>query len=298
MNTAATRERLKTVEAEIVYLAAGSFINRRFVAPGQEVNTGAYEPHKVTITDGRAAAETFSLDRHGFVLAKHRSAVADFADKAEVEAVYPDEVTALVKRLTGASEVVQLGWMMRSSDERIKQQEKVVGYTHQGGLQPPAGEAHVDFTPKCAEARARDVYARNFPGGKPYTRFIASSVWRTFSPPPQDWPLAVCDGMSLEPDEGVPNTLVIVDQLPDRETMLGELPGEEDAVAASIFRYSPNHRWWYFSNMTRDEAIMLKFYDSDRTRAWRAPHTAFRDPSFPDARIRESIEVRTFAYFL
>jgi hypothetical protein len=80
--------------------------------------------------------------------------------------------------------------------------------------------------------------------------------------------------------------------------MLGEMPGEEDAIRATIFHYRPHHRWWYFSNMTRDEAIMLKFYDSDHTTTWRAPHTAFRDTSFPDARIRKSIEMRILAYFV
>jgi hypothetical protein len=262
-----------------------------------EVNTGTYEPHRVTITDGRPIRDRFSLDRHGFVLADDKSRIADFHDRAEVDAVYQGEVVALVKRLTGAAEVAPLGWMLRSSDERVKEQEKVAGYAHQGGLQPPAGEAHVDFTPRCAEARAQDVYERTFPGAKPYARFLAASVWRTFSPPPQDVPLAVCEGDSVSDADGAQNTLVIVDEIPDRETMLKPMPGEEDAIAATIFRYNPDHRWWYFSNMNRDEALMFKFYDSDHSVAWRAPHTAFRDPSFPDANIRESIEVRVLAYF-
>jgi hypothetical protein len=79
--------------------------------------------------------------------------------------------------------------------------------------------------------------------------------------------------------------------------MLGAMPDEDTAIAAAIFHYNPNHRWWYFSNMTREEIVLLKFHDSDSTRALRTPHTAFRDPSFPDAKIRESIEFRTFAYF-
>ena len=72
----------------------------------------------------------------------------------------------------------------------------------------------------------------------------------------------------------------------------------EDLVpGAHIFHYSPAHRWWYFSNMVRDETLYIKFHDSDRSRAWRTPHTAFRDPSFPNARTRSSIEVRTVAFF-
>ncbi|MBL8549629.1 MAG: hypothetical protein JNJ73_06570 [Hyphomonadaceae bacterium] len=285
----------REVEAEITYLAPGSFINRRYVAPGVEVNTGTYEPYRVRIRDGRPIAGTFSLDRHGFTLAKHMSAVRDFKDNAGIEAVYAAEVVALIKRLTGADEVLGLGWMVRTSGALPKQ--KVVNYQHKGGVQPPAGEAHVDFTPRCAEARARDLWAKSFPGAAPYRRFIASSVWRTFSAPPQDTPLALCEGGSVRDEDGAQNTLVVVDQIPSREEMLKPIPGEEDAVAATIFRHNPAHRWWYFSNMTRDEAIMLKFYDSDHSVAWRAPHTAFRDPSFPDARVRESIEVRSLAFF-
>ena len=46
-----------------------------------------------------------------------------------------------------------------------------------------------------------------------------------------------------------------------------------------------------------DEIVFIKFHDSDHSRAWRAPHTAFHDTSRPDATIRESYEFRGFAFF-
>ncbi len=49
--------------------------------------------------------------------------------------------------------------------------------------------------------------------------------------------------------------------------------------------------------MARDEVVLIKFHDTDPTKALRTPHTAFRDPNFPDAKPRESIEFRTVAYF-
>jgi hypothetical protein len=287
----------RTVEAAITYVSRGSAINRRFVAPGIEHNTGRYETHQVKIRDARGIEDRFDLNVHGFVLAKHRSAVTDFFDKEQVDRIYPGEVVAAVKALTGATRVAPMGWMVRTSGDLSKHQRQTFGYTHQGGVQPPAGEAHVDFTPDRAEPTARAIYEKTFPGGKGFSRFIASSLWRAFSAPPQDCPLALCDARSVGPDEGVPNTMFIVDQLPAEETMLGEMPNEDTAIAAAIFHYNPNHRWWYFSNMTRDEIVLLKFHDSDPTRALRTPHTAFCDPSFPDARIRESIEFRTIAYF-
>jgi hypothetical protein len=287
----------RTVPAAITYVADGSFVNRRFVAPGVEHNTGRYETHPVKIRDARPIQDHFNLDVHGFALARRPSRVQDFFDKAEVDRVYSDEVVDIVKSLTGATRVATQGWMIRTSGDLARHRRPTVGYTHKGGVQPPASEAHVDFTPERADRLAGDLYQKNFPDGKGYSRFIASSVWRCFSPPPQDCPLALCDARSVAPTEGVPNTLFIVDRLPPDEVMLGPMPDEDKALAAAIFRYNPNHRWWYFSNMTRDEVVMLKFHDSDRTRALRTPHTAFRDNSFPDARPRESIEVRSVAYF-
>ncbi|MBF8270829.1 MAG: hypothetical protein HW386_2538, partial [Gammaproteobacteria bacterium] len=201
-------------------------------------------------------------------------------------------------QLTGADCVAPLGWMVRTSGDLSKYQRQTVGYTHKGGVQPPAGEAHVDMTPNRAEAMAGDIYQRFFPDGKPYRRFIASSLWRTFSPAPQDWPLAVCDSRSVGLEEGTPNTMFIVDKLPDRAEMLGPIPDEDKAMAADVFHYNARHQWWYLSNMNRDEVLMFKFYDSDKTRAWRVPHTAFQDTSFANATTRESIEFRTVAYFL
>jgi hypothetical protein len=290
---------VRSVDTQITYLTPGSFINRRYAAPGVEVNTGTYQPYPVKVSDARPIREQFTLDSHGFVLAEHRSAVQNFYDNEEVGDVYQNEVVDIVKRLSGADLVVLQGWMVRNSGDLSKYQKKnVVGYAHQGGVQPPAGEAHVDFTPDSAESRARELFQRTFPDQKPYRRFMATSLWRCFSPPPQDWPLALCDGSSVSREDEATNVLVVVDEIPDREAMLADLPNEKNLPAATIFRHNPGHRWWYFSNMRRDEVILLKFYDSDHSRAWRAPHTAFHDPSFPDARVRESIEVRSIAYFL
>ena len=223
MNDIASGTQIRTVEADISYLAQGSFINRRFVAPGREVNTGRYEYHRVLIRDGRPIQDRFNLDNAGFVLAQDNSAVTDFFDNEQVDAVYPGEVVATVKRLTGADLVVPLGWMVRTSGDLARHQRQTVGYTHRGGVQPPAADAHVDFMPERGEIMGRELFEQNFPGEKPYTRFIASSLWRCFSEPPQDWPLALCEGGSVSADEGTPNSLIIVDEIPDEATMLADM---------------------------------------------------------------------------
>jgi hypothetical protein len=254
----------------------------------------------VTVRDGRPIKDQFTLQTHGFVLSEQKSAVKDFLNKEEVDAIYPKEVEEAVKRLTGADCVATMGWMVRTSGDLQKHRDRhpEKGYEHKGGVQPPAGEAHVDTSPDRVDPMAAALYEKLFPGGKPYKRYIYSSFWRTFSPGPQDCPLALCDGNSVGDDEGVPNTMFIVDKIPSREEMLKPIPNEDKVIAAAIFNHNPNHRWWYFSNMTRDEALLFKFHDSNRIKPWRVPHTAFFDDSLPGAKPRESIEFRTIAYFL
>ena len=288
---------VRSVEADLNYLLPGPDINRRFVSAGVEVNTGSYGTFKVKVRDGRDIRRHFTLDTHGFVLADDISAVADFYDSDQVNRIYPDEVARSVQALTGASFVVPGGWMIRNSGDIARFQKKAEGpYVHAGGVQPPAGEVHIDTEPKRADRFARAVYEKARPDGPGYKRFIYSSFWRTFSDPPQDCPLAVCDHRSVGDDEGVPNVLYIVDKIPEGEAMFAPMPDDEK-LAAAIFKYNPNHRWWYFSNMNRDEAMMIKFHDSDHSVAWRTPHTAFWDPSFPDRQPRASIECRSYAFF-
>lgn len=285
------------IAAQINYLAPGSFINRRFVSAGEEVNTGEYLPHNVVIRDARLDAAAFTLESHGFQLIPHVSEVKNFLDPADVDAHYPDEVATAIKHVTGADLVAPMGWMVRTSGDLSQHQHKKEEYTHSGSVQPPAGEAHVDSMPDRADRMAAAIYRQRFPDAPPYKRYFYSSFWRTFSPPPQDCPLAMCDGKTVGHDEGVANTMFVVDKIPSREEQLGPMD-DDKAIAAAIFHHNPKHRWWYFSNMTREEALLFTFHDSHREGAWRVPHTAFYDTSKPDAQPRESIEFRSIAYFL
>ena len=291
-------ETARQAPALIRYLDEGDFVTRRYVSQGAEMNTGDYRDYAVTVRDGMPLRQHFSLDRHGFVIAKHATAVADFHDKAAVDAGYQREVEALVARLTGADKVATQGWMIRTSgDLSARAQEKVAGYVHSGGIQPPAGEAHVDYNELTGQRAAARVYGQAFPDGPGYKRYICFSLWRTFTPGPQDWPLALCDGRTVSDAETASNTLFVVDEFPVGDALTAPVEGEDQMIAATIFRYRPEHRWWYFGNMAADDVLLFKFQDSDHGVTWRCPHTAFHDTSLPDAKIRESIEVRGVAFF-
>ena len=64
-------------------------------------------------------------------------------------------------------------------------------------------------------------------------------------------------------------------------------------------KHNPNHRWFYFPEMRRDEALVFKVYDSETDgRARFTPHTSFVDPATPPGSSpRQSIEARTMAFF-
>ena len=63
-------------------------------------------------------------------------------------------------------------------------------------------------------------------------------------------------------------------------------------------RYNDSQKWFYKSNLTPEEVILIKCFDSKTDgRARRVPHTAFSDPTAaPDAPARESIEVRALVF--
>jgi hypothetical protein len=288
----------RQVRAMIRFVDPGDFITRRYVRAGAEINTGTYSDHQVLVRDGMPIRDHFELDVHGFRIAKQPTAVKDFHDKDEVDRVYETEVERHVRELTGADKVIARGWMLRTSaDLSERAQEKVDGYQHAGGIQPPAGEAHVDLDTATARRMAAATYEKHFPDGPGFKRFLISSYWRTFSPPPQDVPLALCDGRTSFAGEEKSNTLFIVDEFPEGDALTAPVEGEEALLAASIFSFSPDMRWWYFSNMQADDVLLFKFHDSDHARTWRCPHTAFHDPSFPDANVRESIEARSVAFW-
>jgi len=243
--------------------------------PGQgEVRrTGHYAPYNVPIRNGRAAARDLSLDRQGFVLTRHDTAVVDFHDPEEIARVYYPEMERLVKAATGATRVQVFDHNLRVDGgvERAARDRST-----------PVRMVHNDYTAKSGPQRLRDLMGDEADAllQKP---FAIINVWRPVAGPVETAPLAFADSRSIQPGDLVPLDLVY----PDRT-------GEIYNAA-----FNPAHRWFSFPAMERHEAVLIKGYDS-RTdgRARFTLHTAFDDPtSPPDANPRRSIEVRTLAFF-
>lgn len=271
-------ERLPHVDGVMNYLKpmAEKPHNYTYDPPAGTPSTNiVLEPHTVPVRDVRSVAGNLSVDREGVQLVERKSAVTDFYDEQQLRDVYYPEAEKLVAEATGASRVVIFDHTVRK--RQWGQQDRAPGAPRQ-----PVPRVHNDYTEISGPQRVRDLM-----GADADTllkgRFAVINVWRPIRGPLEDAPLAVCDATSVRQSDFVASDLLYKDRT-----------GETYAVT-----YNPNHRWYYVSDMSADEALLLKCYDSasDGTARF-APHTAFEDPTAPADKLpRESIELRTLVFF-
>ncbi len=233
-----------------------------------------YQQHVMPIRDGRPVRDTFKLDTHGFVFTDHRTAMKDFTDEAERKRVYDREVAELIKKHSGASEVLVFDHTIRIGDEQAM---KAIN------ARPPVKGVHNDYTEASAPRRLREIAGDAEAERRFRKRWAIIQVWRPIRGTVQVDPLGICDGRSI-PQQGF---ILVQRRYKDRT-------GEVYHIA-----HHPAHQWFYFPQMTRNEALVFKVFDSDANRPSRfTAHSSFDDPtSPPGAPPRESIETRTFAFF-
>lgn len=242
-------------------------------------------PQEVRVIDGRALAGELDLDVQGFRLVPHRSAVADFdriQEDPEVDRRYIAETAALLREVTGASQVVVLGGGKKRYGEAAV--DKLAPLANA----KPARYPHADNTDASAVQLVELVAAFvDDVDLAACSRWALYNVWRAVTPPPQDVPLAVCDARTVAGDDEVTVTAVT----------------EERGAGAIVhdttgYRHADRHRWHWFPDMTRDEVLIFKAHDTDPARAGRVPHSAFDDPSCPaGVPTRASVEMRALALF-
>lgn len=246
-----------------------------FYANAHEKDFVPLQPAEVAIADARGLDCT--LDREGFTLVSHASAVEDLTDLAQVSKVHSSEISALLKQVTGCDEVVMTPFGILRFSERLGENE-----AHDNSH--PARFVHVDMA-KEAAAGAR---AKSAPEGRVIARSAQYNVWRALSGAPQDVPLGLCAYPSLAPADMI-----------DCDAIFDPLDGSPEwGFANYLLAHNPAHRWYYYSDMTPTEAIVFKTSESDPARAQMMPHGAFDNPSAgPDAPPRISLEMRGTCYW-
>jgi hypothetical protein len=235
--------------------------------------SGNTDLQKVEIVDGRLVASQFSLERNGFELVEHRTAVKSFFDPEELKSIYYREIENLIKARSGATRVVVFDHTLRSGSEEEREAKLV---------REPVLSAHNDYTEWSGPQRVREIMGDEAEALLA-RRFAIIQVWRAIAQPIRTNPLAVADARSIAPED----LLVAERRYPHRVGQTYRL------------KYNPRHRWFYFPEMRRDEAIVFKVYDSEKDgRARFTPHTSFDDPGTPPgAPPRQSIEARALAFF-
>jgi hypothetical protein len=259
-----------------------------FSEPGSEVPTVV----PVQVLDARSA-RGLELERCGFTLLKHESAVDDWRDEAELAAVHAKEIRALAKKVSGAHRVIVYPPIVRSPQTA----SRIEDYA-------PIHYVHSDFT--------EDFRAMVEDPARPYREFIAPLLaeqgltqadvarasrvlmlqfWRNIGDEWPDCPLAICDARDVAHDQ---LHAFVVPEYGGRhiefETFGVRPPAKIEA-----------QHWYTYPGMTLEEVLVFRTYDSRCVaKGWPfwTPHSAFVDPSAgPEAPPRESVEMRALCLF-
>jgi len=240
--------------------------------------------------DGRALSPPATLNSMGFTLERWPTAVKNFRDDEEVKKVYYEEMRSVVKKASGAQRVLVF-------DHTIRESGNTNLNAAAGGSAAPVPRVHCDYTVDGAPRRLaklgkEGIYSlirgRNLSEAEvaelASKRFAFINIWRSISDeaPVYVKPLAVCDEKSVEPEDRFLYELIFPDRV-----------GENYSL-----EFSEKHKWYYFPQQTKDEALVFKVYDKAEDGPRFVFHTAFDDPSCPtDAPPRVSVECRTIAFF-
>ena len=239
----------------------------------QRTGGGRADPRRVVIHNGRLAVDRFQFERHGFRFLRHESAVRDFFDEEELQRVYYPEMEALIQAESGARRVLVFDHTLRTDDGGLREEKKI---------REVVRRVHNDYTEWSGPKRMRDLLPEEAEDLL-QRRFAIVQVWRPIRHAVESWPLAIADAQTISPE-----SLVVTERHYQNRV------GQTFAIS-----FDPRHRWYWFPQMRPSEALVFKTYESARDgRARWTAHTAFDDPTTrPGARPRESIEIRSLAFF-
>lgn len=263
-----------------------------------------WDPRHVSVFNGRNA--NLSLDANGFELLQSplvlsrssrtaTTATVDFSNPHEVASAYYPACEALVRETfaSGGGEgrpvlVRAFDHNVRHADAPQNQQEDddENGEAESGNALPPAGIVHNDYTAASAPRRLEqlaskvahrnDVFRKDSENAIPAhlvqealqgrRRYAFVNVWRSIDAthPVQSFPLALMDGQSAA---ALGDLRLLQIHYVDR---VGE-----NYLAA----FHKDHRWYYFPEMTTDEAILIKQWDSFGDLCHRRQQTAAAAPT-------------------
>ena len=240
-----------------------------------KLNPPGTDTREVEIHNGWSRREDLDIERQGYLLRDFAEGFTNFDNDAAVKNEFYAQVIEFVKRNAGARRVVVFDHTIRKRMPADLSVQTTVN-------RPAVLLVHSDYTVASGPQRVRDIVPEEA-DALLRGRVAFYNVWKSLAEPVEELPLAMCDADSDD----------------DGDMLRMELKYRERTGEIYVMRYNPAHRWTYFPGMTAREALLFKTYDSETDgRARFVGHTAFEDQtSPPNARQRESIEVRTMAFF-
>lgn len=248
-------------------------VRRRFGQAPADIRMVDYQ-------DMRGVGVQPTLDAEGFALVKHRSGISDFRDAKQVARLYLDELQELLRRIIGTPHVyMQQNWVIRADPWKFVSEEvapgKIVTSMGTGGF------LHIDYDAASAPNLAQRALLAAGVHERPKGRLVGINTWRTFSPPPQDKPLAFLDRRTLRESDLIAQDTV----------------APNASFVSYQIQHSPHHRFCWWSDMTAEELLLFIGFDEAKGATSAVAHTAFDNPTVPSGtRGRESIEARAYAF--
>lgn len=233
---------------------------------------------EIVVSDGWDRANSFSVDKEGFSLLDFKTSFNAWEEEDKVKDQFYPEIVELLKSKLGAKRVLVFDHTIRTKANEAKKLTQETNTSQRA----PVKLVHCDYTAESAPIRVKQLLPDE--ADDLLTRRVAFiNVWKPVRNRVEENPLAMCD----------------VTSSPDSDFFKLYLRYRERTGENYVMKYSKEHKWYYFPLMETDKVILLKTYDSETDgRARFVGHTAFDDPtSAPDAATRESVEIRTIAFF-
>lgn len=245
-----------------------------------------FDRRPTRIRNGRAEGQVPSIGQEGFQLVSHPSATVrerlgellepkGLLNQSDALRAYWAETIPLISRLSGARDVLPLHASTVRYSAALRNDKAMT----------PAGWPHVDYDTQESQVQLEETLGLNGFEPAPYSRYVMYQCWHVLSPPPQDFPLAMCDGRTVSAEDIVPIDYHM--KTPERDV----------TYQSSGARYSPRHDWWYFPDMTQAELLVFIGFDSALGDAFKTLHVAIEDETQAAPVPRISLETRYFALF-
>ena len=267
------------MKAELKYLKE-SADNLLYVASqgggDQSQHVGEFENRMVEVQNARELTNAPSLEKDGFCMMPHQSSVENFYDDNQITKIHYPELEELLIELCDCKTVDFINMTRRSSAQDLqakntsREPASVVhnDYSEQGG--PIRFQQHISESDRSSDLLKND--------------FAIIHFWCPISSEPvKRDPLAICAaGSAVEADFHAAERRA--------ENRSGEL---------YFATYNKNHQWFYFPNLTKEEPLIFKTFNSRLDgRAHFCLHTAFSEGDMNEhLPPRESMEIRCLVTF-